>query len=88
MKILLQDFNSKVGGEGIFKPAIRNESLHEINNDNGVSSELCHIRKSVMSAMFPQCNIHKFTWTSDRKKQSQTDHVYIDKRQYSSRVDV
>jgi hypothetical protein len=36
MKILLGDFNSKVGREDIFKLAIGNESLHEISNDNGV----------------------------------------------------
>jgi hypothetical protein len=36
MKILLGDFNAKVGWEDIFKPTIGNESLHEISNDNGV----------------------------------------------------
>jgi hypothetical protein len=36
MKILLGDFNPKVGKEDIFKPKIGNESLHEISNDNGV----------------------------------------------------
>jgi hypothetical protein len=36
MKILLGDFSAKVGREDIFKPAIGNESLHEISNDNGV----------------------------------------------------
>jgi hypothetical protein len=36
MKILLGDFNAKVGREGIFKPTTGNESLHEISNDNGV----------------------------------------------------
>jgi hypothetical protein len=36
MKILLRDFNAKVGREDIFKPTIWNESLHEISNDNGV----------------------------------------------------
>jgi hypothetical protein len=35
MKILLRDFNTKVGREDIFKPTIGNESLHEISNDNG-----------------------------------------------------
>jgi hypothetical protein len=35
MKILLGDFNAKVGREDIFKPIIRNESLHEIINDHG-----------------------------------------------------
>jgi hydroxypyruvate isomerase len=36
MKILLEDFNAKVGREDIFKPRIGTESLHEISNDNGV----------------------------------------------------
>jgi exonuclease III len=36
MKILLGDFNAKVGREDIFKPTIRNEHLHEISNDNKV----------------------------------------------------
>jgi hypothetical protein len=31
-EILLGDFNAKVGKEGIFKPTIGNESLHEISN--------------------------------------------------------
>ena len=36
MKILLGDFNSKVGWENIFKPTIENESLHQYSNDNCV----------------------------------------------------
>jgi exonuclease III len=35
MKILLGDFNAKVGSEDIFKPTTGNESLHQISNDNG-----------------------------------------------------
>ena len=36
MKILLGDFNAKVGRKNIFKPTIGNESLHQDSNDNGV----------------------------------------------------
>jgi hypothetical protein len=36
IKILLGDFNAKVGREYIFKLTIGNESFHEISNDNGV----------------------------------------------------
>ena len=34
MKILLGDFNAKVGQEDIFKPTVGKESLHKISNDN------------------------------------------------------
>ena len=36
MKMLLGDFNAKVGKENIFKPTTGQESLHQDNNDNGV----------------------------------------------------
>jgi hypothetical protein len=36
MKILLGDFNAKLGREDNFKPTIGNESLHEDSNDNSV----------------------------------------------------
>jgi hypothetical protein len=35
MKILLGDFIAKLGGEDIFNPTIRTESLHKFSNDNG-----------------------------------------------------
>jgi hypothetical protein len=47
MKILLGDFNAKVGREEIFKPTIWNETLHEISNDNGVRLVKCpHLKTS------------------------------------------
>jgi hypothetical protein len=36
LKILLGDFNAKVGRKDIFKLTIGNESSHEISNDDGV----------------------------------------------------
>jgi hypothetical protein len=36
MKILLGDFNAKVGRENIFKLTIGNDSPYQDNNDNGV----------------------------------------------------
>jgi hypothetical protein len=36
MKIVLGDFNAKVGREDIFTPTIGNESSHQISNDNSV----------------------------------------------------
>jgi hypothetical protein len=66
MKILLGDFNAKVGREDIFKPTIGNESSHEISNDNGVRVVNFAISKNliVKSTMFPHRIIHKYTWTS------------------------
>jgi exonuclease III len=63
MKILLGDFNAKVGREDIFKPTIGNESLHEISNDNGVTLVNFATSKNlrVKSTMFPHRNIHKYT---------------------------
>jgi hypothetical protein len=59
MKILLGDFNAKVGKEDILKPIIGNESLHEISNDNGVRVVHFSISKnlSVKSTMFPHRSI-------------------------------
>jgi hypothetical protein len=55
MKILLGDFNAKVGRDDIFKPTIRNESSHEISNDNGVRVVNFATSKNlvVKTTMFP-----------------------------------
>jgi hypothetical protein len=46
IKILLGDFNAKVGREDILKRTNGNASFHEISNDNGVRVvKLCHIQK-------------------------------------------
>jgi endonuclease/exonuclease/phosphatase family metal-dependent hydrolase len=86
-KILLGDFNAKVGREDIFKPTIGNESLHEISNDNGV--RLVNFATSkilrVKSTMFPHRNIHKYIWTSPYgKTHNQIDHILVDRRRHSN----
>jgi hypothetical protein len=55
MKILLRDFNAKVGREDIFKLTTGNDILHEISNDNGVRLVNFATSKSlrVKSTMFP-----------------------------------
>ncbi|PNF22675.1 hypothetical protein B7P43_G07120 [Cryptotermes secundus] len=87
MKNSLGDFNAKVGREDIFKPTIGNESLHDISNDNGVRVVNFATSKNltVKSTMFPNRNIHKFTWTSlDGKIHNQIYHIFIDRRRHSS----
>jgi hypothetical protein len=55
MKILLCEFNAKVGRENIFKPTTGNEILHEISNDNGVRVVNIAISKNlvVKTTTFP-----------------------------------
>jgi len=91
MKILLGDFNAKVGRENIFKPTIGNESLHQHSNDNGMRIVKFATSKNlvVKSTMFPYRNIHKYTWTSPNgKTHNQIDHILIDRRRHSSILDV
>ena len=54
-KIIIGDFNAKVGRENIFKPPIGNESLHQDINDNGVRLVNFATSKNlvVKSTMFP-----------------------------------
>jgi endonuclease/exonuclease/phosphatase family metal-dependent hydrolase len=91
MKILLGDFNAKVGREDIFKPTIGNESLQEISNDNGVRLVNYATSKNlrVKITMFPHHNTHKYTWTSpDEKTHNQIDHILVDRRRHSNILDV
>jgi len=91
MKILLGDFNTKVGRENISKLTIGNKSLHQDSNDNGVRIVNFATSKNpvVKSTMFSHQNIHKYTWTSpDGKTHNQIDHVLIDRRRHSSILDV
>jgi hypothetical protein len=91
MEILLTDFNAKVGREDIFKPIIGNKSLHEASNDNGVRVVNYATSKHQIfkSTTRPHRDIHKHTWTSpDGVTHNQTDHVLINKRRYSSILDV
>jgi hypothetical protein len=90
MKILLGDFNLKVGRENIFKPTIGNESLHQDNNDNGfrIINFATYKNLVVKSTMFPHRNFHKYTWTShDGQTHNQIDPILIYRRRHSSILD-
>jgi hypothetical protein len=91
MKIILGDFNAKVGRENIFKLMIGNESLHEISNDSGVRIVNFATSKNLVikSTMFPHHKIHKYTWTSpEGNTRNQGDHVLIYRRWHSDILDV
>jgi hypothetical protein len=77
MKILIGDFNAKVGKEDISELTIGNESLLKISTDNGVRVVNFATSKNltVKSMMFPHRSIHKYAWTSpDGKTHNQFDH--------------
>jgi hypothetical protein len=88
---LLGDFNTKVGREYIFKAILRNESLHENNNDNGARAVNFATSKNLIakSTMFPRRNINKNTWTfPDGKAHNQIDHILTYRRRHSSIPDL
>jgi hypothetical protein len=89
-KILLGDFNVKVGRDNIFKSTIGKESVHQDNNDNGVRIvNFATLKNLVKSTTFPHRNILKYTWTSpDGKTHNQVDHILIDRRWHSRILDV
>jgi len=91
MKIILGEFDAKVGRENIFKQTIGNESLHQDSNDNGFRIVNFATSKNlvVKCTMFPHRNIHKYIWISpDGKTLNQIDHILIDMRWHSSILDV
>jgi hypothetical protein len=91
MKILLGDFNPKVGRENMFKPTIGNENLHQDSNNDGVRIVNFGTSKNIVlkSTMFTHRNIHKCTWNSpDGHTQNQIDHILIGRRRHSSIIDV
>ena len=63
MKILLGDFNAKVGGENIFKSTVGNENLLRDSNDNGVKIMNFATSKKVVvkNIIFPHRNIQTYT---------------------------
>jgi hypothetical protein len=82
MKILLGEFNAKVGRKGIFKWTTANETSHKISNDIQVRVINSPTPKNlaVKSTMFPHRNIHKYTWTAhDGKTHNQTHHNLINR---------
>jgi len=91
MKILLEDFNTKVGRENIFKLKIGNKNLHQNSSDNGIRivNFATSINLVVKSMMFLCRNICKYTWTSpDGKAHNKFVHILIDRRWHWGIIDV
>jgi len=79
IKIMLGDFNAKVGKESTYKPTIGNESLRNKTNNSGIKMIQFAISNglNVRSTTFPHKDIHKETWYSaDGRTANQIDHVF------------
>jgi hypothetical protein len=82
MKILLGDFNEKVGRENIFKPTTWNASLHQGSIDNCVRTLNFATSKSLVlkGTIYLHRNLRMYTWTSpERKTHNQIDHILIER---------
>lgn len=80
VKIVIGDFNAKVGREEMYQPTIGRESLHDRSNDNG--TRLIHFCMTngltLSNTYFPRKDIYKQTWVaSNRVVKNQIDHVMI-----------
>jgi hypothetical protein len=91
IKILLGDFNAKIGQEENLKPVTGMNSLHKVSNDNGMRliSYVASMDMVVRSTLFPHKNIYKASWKSpDGSTTNQIDHVLIDYHHKSNLQDV
>jgi hypothetical protein len=61
--MLLRDYNAKVDKEHVLKPSIENESLYEINEDNGSKAASFDTFQNitVRSTTLTHRNVHKCT---------------------------
>jgi len=57
-------FCAKLGRKDVFKPAVWNEGLHDIINDNGIRVVNFATSENliVKSTLFSHHNIHKYIW--------------------------
>ncbi|XP_050337803.1 craniofacial development protein 2-like [Bactrocera neohumeralis] len=91
VKIVLGDFNERVGKEGVFGTTVGKFGLHDETSPNGLRLiDFAGARNMVIcSTRFQHKKIHQATWLSpDRKNTNQIDHVVIDGRHVSSVLDV
>ena len=91
MKIVLGDFNAKVGNCNVGQEQVLGKHGLGTINENGVRLvSLCSANNLVIGGtMFNHKNIHKYTWTSpDGKHRNQIDHVMIGRKRKKSLLDV
>jgi hypothetical protein len=78
IKILLVDFNAKVGLEDQDKSAVGNCGLYEESNDNGLRliGLASALNMVIGGTVFPHRKVHLATWRSqDGATNNQIDHI-------------
>jgi hypothetical protein len=91
IKIVLGDFNAKVGKEQDVTLNVGMFSLHEGTNNNGWRMvDFAIARKmAISSTLFQHKRIHQETWRSpDGLKSNHIDHVMIDSQHTTDILDV
>lgn len=91
MKLVIGDFNAKVGKEHTYAGTIGGHSIHNITTNNGMKMiNFAAMRDMVVSSTyFPHPRIHLETWVSnDGVTKNQIDHVLCDTRHATSILDV
>lgn len=91
IKVIIGDFNAKIGKERMFVPTIGLQSLHGRSNNNGHRLITFASSRNVIisSTTFPHKDIQKCTWKlPNGHTYNQIDHVLIDGRFRSSILDV
>ncbi|XP_067638312.1 craniofacial development protein 2-like [Eurosta solidaginis] len=91
IKVVLGDFNARVGKEGVFGPTVGKFSLHNETSPNELRLiDFAGAGNMVISSTrFTHKKIHQATWLSPgRNTRNQIDHVVIDGRHASSVLDV
>lgn len=92
VKIVLGDFNAKVGKEEVYRPTIGKYSLHDITNENGERMIFFAAGRDlvVRSTFFQHSSRHLATWRhpNDQIAPNQIDHLLISGRHFSDVIDV
>jgi len=91
IKIVLGNFNVKLGREICYRNVIGKHSLHENTNNNGAQLIGFAVGNGLVikSTMLPKKDIHKYTWVSpDGRYKNQIDHVLVNSRFKNSVLNV
>lgn len=90
-KLIIGDFNAKIGKETYLKEVAGKYTIHETTNDNGY--RLCNLAIKtgmvIASTKYEHKKHHKITWMSPGQKYgNQIDHILVNKRREKIITDV